>query len=191
MSLTDRMALVTELAVVRAITTIDEDGDAAWRVLAVSTATHTLRAVLADWPELTAAPVVAGEGVGVASPLLFVAAGSLVAARQEIETLRIEAGDLLHRLRTGESDLADELTWLARPLRQRGARFGSETWRALALRLLLEEDEPSELGVVEGQAGDRWLAAAYVVPPDADTEELDGLAGRALEVWLHLRASDE
>jgi hypothetical protein len=175
-----------ELAVVRAITTIDEDGDAAWRVLAVSTETHTRRAALADWPELAAPPAATGEGVGVASPVLFVAAGPFAWARRQIEALRREADDLLRRLRTGESDLADELAWLARPLRRRGTRFAPETWRALALRHLLEGDEPSELGVVEGQAGDRWLAAGYVIPPDADPTELEGLAGRALEVWLHL-----
>ena len=60
------------LAIVRAITTIDEDGDAAWRVLAIGSETHTLSRLHADWSEVSAPPAGVGEGVGVASPLLFV-----------------------------------------------------------------------------------------------------------------------
>lgn len=43
-----------ELAIVRTVTVIDADGDAAWRVLAASSETHTLRRLLAEWPELAA-----------------------------------------------------------------------------------------------------------------------------------------
>jgi hypothetical protein len=177
----------TELAIVRTVTVIDADGDAAWRVLAASSETHTLRRLLAEWPELVAPPAGGGEGVGVASPLLFVAAGPPAWVRRHGRQVRREAGALLARLRRGETDLADELAWLSRPLQRRGARFNAETWRALALRQLLDGEEPAAPGHVEGRAGDRWLFAFYDVPPDADADELAGLAGRALEAWLAVR----
>ena len=104
--------------------------------------------------------------------------------------LRREADALLTRLRLGESDVADELTWLARPLRRRGGRFNAEAWRALALRQLLVGEEVAAPGVVEGAAGERWLFAFFVIPPDANTDEVEALAGRALEAWLYLSDED-
>lgn len=175
------------LGIVRAITTIDEDGDAAWRVLAATSETHPLRRLLAEWDELAGPALVSGEGVGVASPLLFVAVGPLAWVRRQGQALRREADKILSRLRLGESDPADELAWLARPLRRRGGRFNAEIWRALALRQLLDGDEVAAPGIVEGSAGEHWLFAFYAVPPEADAEELEGLAGRALEVWLYVR----
>jgi hypothetical protein len=175
-----------QLAIVRAVTTIDEDGDAAWRVLAASSETHTLRRLLAEWNELVITSPAIGEGVGVASPLLFVAAGPPRWVRQQGRCLRREADDMLARLRLGESDIADELAWLARPLSRRGARFNVESWRALALRQLLADDEPAGPGHVEGSIGEQSLFAFYAVPIDADADELEGLAGRALEAWLAL-----
>jgi hypothetical protein len=182
----ERAAGGATLAIVRAITAIDEDGDAAWRVLAASSETHTLRRLLAEWSELAAPSAAIGEGVGVASPLLFVAAGPPAWARRQAAQIRREADALLTRLRLGETDLADEMGWLLRPLQRRAVRFNAEVWRALALRQLLEGEELSALGWVEGSADDRWLAACYAVPPDADAEELEGLAGRALEAWLYI-----
>jgi hypothetical protein len=175
------------LAIVRSITTIDEDGDAAWRVLAASDETHTLRRLLAEWNEMAAAPPAPDEGLGVASPLLFVAVGSRRWVRQQAVRLRREAADLLLRLRVGESDVADEQSWLDRPLRRRGARFTAETWRALALRQLLAGDEPASAGHIEGTVDDRWLFAFYAVPPGEDADEMEGLAGRALEAWFALQ----
>jgi hypothetical protein len=183
-----------EHAIIRAITTIDDDGDAAWRVLAVSSGSHTLAAVLADWSELTSPPLATSDGVGVASPLLFVIVGSLPSVRRASETLRQEANDLARRLRTGESDLSDELAWLARPLRRRGGPLTAASWRALALRHVLADEEQDDLptpALIEGRAGDDWLAAFYVVPPNADAEEVEGLAERGVEAWLHLTGTLE
>ena len=180
----DEATVRTELAVVRAVTTIDEDGDAAWRVFAASSETHTLRQVLTEWHELAAPPVMLGEGVGLAAPLLFVAAGPRDWVYMHGRRLRREVDDLLRRLHLGETDLGDEQVWLERTLARRGARFDHDTWRALALRSLLGEDELHTPGWVEGSADDRWLFAFYAVPEDADAEELEGLAGRALEAWL-------
>jgi hypothetical protein len=172
------------LAVVRAITTIDEDGDPAWRVLAVSTATHTLRQALAEWHELAEVPPPSAEGVGVASPLLFIAAGPLAWVRTHGRRLRREADAALVRLRMGETDLAQELTWANRPLERAGARFNADTWRALALRTLLDRDEPAGVNAIEGQIDDWWLYAFFPTTPDSEEEEQEALAGRAIEVWL-------
>ena len=175
------------LAIVRAVTAIDEDGDAAWRVLAVTSETHSLGQALVEWSELAATPASSGEdGVGVASPLLFVALGPPRWARQQGQRLRREAADLLSRLRLGETDLGDELAWLTRPLRARGARFNATTWRALALRELLAGDEPAQPTYLEGEAGDDWLSIFYSRPPGANEDETEALAGRALEAWLAL-----
>jgi hypothetical protein len=174
------------LAVVRAITTIDADGDAAWHVLAVSDAQHTLRQVRAEWPELTSAVVAAGEGVGVASPLLFVALGAPAWVRQQAARLRQEADGLRRRLSLGESDLADEQVWLERPLRRRAGRFTAEVWRALALQQLLAGDDLAQPGYLDGEVDDRWLFAFYAVSPEADADDLGALAGRAIEAWLYL-----
>jgi hypothetical protein len=101
--------------------------------------------------------------------------------------LQREATDMMHRLHAGETDAADELSWLDRPLRRRVARFTAEIWRALALRHLLSGDEPARPGHIEGAVDERWLFAFYAVRPGEDADELEGLAGRALEAWLALR----
>jgi hypothetical protein len=146
--------------------------------------------VLAEWGELNAPPAGIGEGVGVASPVLFVAAGPFAWVRRHGGRLRREADAMLTRLRFGESDVADELAWLARPVRRRRGRFDAEAWRALALRQLLDGDEVAAPGVVEGAAGDRWLFAFFAIPPDANADETEALAGRALEAWLYLSDED-
>lgn len=176
-----------ELAIVRAMIAIDEDGDAAWRVFAASSTTHRLRQVLAEWSELAGMPAALGEGVGLAAPLLFAATGPRDWVSMQGRRLRREAEDLLRRVRMGESDAADERVWLERALTRRGARFGHESWRALALRTLLTDEGVNAPAWVEGNVEERWLFAFFAVPDGADAEELEGLAGRALEAWLAVK----
>lgn len=180
---------MVEHAIVRAMTTIDDDGDAAWRVLAVSDTVHTLRHLIDTWPELTHTPLSLGEGIGVASPLLFVARGPQDWVQRQSQQLQREADRLLARLRAGESDPADELVWLQRPLRRRSGRFNAETWRLLALLQILQGDELATPNHLTGQVDTEHLSAFYVVPPMAESDELEALAARAIEAWLTLQES--
>ena len=93
------------------------------------------------------------------------------------------------RVRTARSARGREAGAHVGPKPRRSGRITVEIWRALALQQLLAGEEVAEPGFLEGEADDRTLFAFYAIPPDADADDLAGLASRAIEAWLYI--SDE